>query len=307
MKMVRMIGPVPILGDLGVVLNSRYMDNYHDKQLDVAIRAKNKPVHISVPFQDPVIFINDPKTVEHVLKTRFHVYEKGSFAHSRMKDMLGNGIFNADGESWKAQRKTAANIFNIKNFKEFVGVVFVEEMDLLNVKLAEYAGSGKSFDLQELMFKFTLDSFCKIAFDVDLQSMAQDRPVPFAAAFDAAQNQIKHRFMFPFWRIEEMLTSKGAEIRGNCKVVHDFALKLIQRKRLQIEEMRQNNSNGDEAMEDNEEEKGKGQHDLISLLLKVRDENGNPPSNETLSEYAINMIIAGKYIHPPLSQSYIPV
>lgn len=35
-----------------------------------------------------------------------------------MNDLFGHGIFNADGEQWKYQRKTAANIFNVKNFRD---------------------------------------------------------------------------------------------------------------------------------------------------------------------------------------------
>jgi fatty acid omega-hydroxylase len=83
-----------------------------------------------------------------------------------MHDILGNGIFNADGDLWKIQRKTALNIFSVKNYKEFVGKVFLTEMNLLGIQLARVADESSEIDLQELFFKFTLDSFCKIGFNV---------------------------------------------------------------------------------------------------------------------------------------------
>jgi hypothetical protein len=35
-----------------------------------------------------------------------------------MMDLFGDGIFNANGEEWKYQRKTASLIFNVKNFRD---------------------------------------------------------------------------------------------------------------------------------------------------------------------------------------------
>lgn len=83
-----------------------------------------------------------------------------------MHDLLGPGIFNSDGELWRIQRKTAANIFSVKHFKHFVSEVFTTEMDRLTIQLQKFADQGNVVDLQELMFKFTLDGFCKIGFHV---------------------------------------------------------------------------------------------------------------------------------------------
>jgi cytochrome P450 len=239
---------------------------------------KNKPVHLSYPFQDPVIFINDPATIEHVLKTRFPIYVKGSHFHSRCADVVGDGMLGADGEKWRAQRKTAVNVFNVKYFEEFVGGVFENVMQSLKHKLDSYAASETVFDLQELFYRFTMDSFCKIAFDYDLQSMDKDAQDPFAIAFEQAQNHMKYRFVNPLWRLEELFTSKGAKQKANCKIVRDFALEVVRKRRAELLE------NG------NTEDVG---HDMLACLMKVKDENGNDPSDEVLAEYSLSMIVAG--------------
>jgi hypothetical protein len=46
--------------------------------------------------------------VEHILKTNFENYIKGPIFLANMRDLLGDGIFNADGALWSAQRKTAS-------------------------------------------------------------------------------------------------------------------------------------------------------------------------------------------------------
>lgn len=35
-----------------------------------------------------------------------------------MNDLFGHGIFNANGEDWRYQRKTASHIFQVKNFRD---------------------------------------------------------------------------------------------------------------------------------------------------------------------------------------------
>lgn len=52
------------------------------------------------------------------------------------------------------------------------------------------------FDLDNLFFRFTLNSFAEMAFgtDVGALSLDSDDPVPFAAAFDFAQSVLDRRF-----------------------------------------------------------------------------------------------------------------
>lgn len=78
-----------------------------------------------------------PDNVEHILKrtyqfvklrTRdahatvildnFENYIKGPEFNAATGDLLGHGIFNANGEQWKYQRKAASFIFNVKNFRD---------------------------------------------------------------------------------------------------------------------------------------------------------------------------------------------
>lgn len=51
-------------------------------------------------------------------KDNFENYIKGPEFHSALGDLFGNGIFNANGEEWKYQRKTASLVFNVKNFRD---------------------------------------------------------------------------------------------------------------------------------------------------------------------------------------------
>lgn len=54
--------------------------------------------------------------------------------HSYMEVLLGDGIFNVDGELWRKQRKTASFEFASKNLRDFNTVVFRDySLKLFNI------------------------------------------------------------------------------------------------------------------------------------------------------------------------------
>ena len=58
-------------------------------------------------------------------------------------DMLGEGIFNADNDQWKWQRKVAAQMFSKNNFKTSMHHVFVKHSDILCDILVEHRRKSK--------------------------------------------------------------------------------------------------------------------------------------------------------------------
>src|ERR1043165_4332865 len=119
---------------------------------------------------------------------------------------------------WKFQRRLMSHLFNTKNFREIINVVFEEDTKEFLKIMEEKSKSGETFDLQDLFFRFTLDSFGKIAFGIDFKCLTEpDKPVPFATNFHFAQREISNRVGSPFWKITELLTERGRKLRESCK------------------------------------------------------------------------------------------
>lgn len=154
---------------------------------------------LSIPMQPPMVLTADPKDVEYCLKTNFANYPKGKFSNDVAGDLLGDGIFNADGESWHAQRKTASKMFTANRFKNHIWKV-VEKNAATLVNLLRDAIGKEPIDLFDLMNRFTLDSIGEIGFGSDIQSLTRPDS-PFLESFDKAQAMIPPRVMDPFWKI----------------------------------------------------------------------------------------------------------
>ncbi|KAJ3188630.1 hypothetical protein HDU85_004344 [Gaertneriomyces sp. JEL0708] len=225
-----------------------------------------------MPFQPVLYFTMDPANVEYVLKTNFENFEKGRHFHDINKDVLGNGIFNTDGETWRVQRKTASHIFNVKNFRDFVGRVFKEEAQILFDVLGQKADLSETVDMQDMLFKFTLDSFGRIGFNADLSCLTKEN-VPFAIAFDRAQTVLLYRFFSPLWRLEELLLPRGTRMRQDVHTIRSFALELIHKRRSDPEAHQYN--------------------DLLSLFMNQQSAS-EFHSDQALIDVVLNFIIAGR-------------
>ena len=262
----------PIIGSL--LGAAETYDTFYDNLTGLAELMDWKPVLLSLPFANPMIVSHDPKNIEYVLKTRFENFVKGEPIYSRLGDVLGHGIFAADGEQWKIVRKTASHIFSTKAFKDFVETVFVDEMDALTLKLKDLSTTRQEFDLQDLFFRFTLDSFAYIGFGAHIRSM-QNGKVPFADAFDRLQNMVDFRFFNPIWRITELFPSIYSQKQDDLKTIFNFGQRMVLERR-------------QEALG---EKKGS---DLLSLFLNATNQHGKPYNDRELTEHVLNFIIAGR-------------
>ncbi|KAG0171862.1 Protein kinase alk2 [Apophysomyces sp. BC1034] len=219
----------------------------------------------------------DPRNVEHILKTNFENYIKGPEFHSSMSDLFGDGIFNANGEEWKYQRKTASHIFNVKNFRD----QFTEqEISIMKDQMLDKAVAENTvIDFHDMMYRFTLDSFIMIGFGVQLSALSSKEKVPFAAAFDEAQKNTFLRFVNPTWpvseRIFDFLTPWRTSMSKNLNTVDSFAREVIENRRV-------------------EHAKGVVHKDLLSRFMDARNPQGEPLSNNELRDIILNFVIAGR-------------
>ncbi|KAL1922934.1 uncharacterized protein VTP21DRAFT_9310 [Calcarisporiella thermophila] len=219
----------------------------------------------------------DARNVEHVLKNKFENYSKGDDFHTKMFDMFGDGIFNANGEKWRYQRKTASHIFNVKNFRDWFTGVFLDEAKIAFKILDERAANLEEIDLNNLFYRYTLESFLKIGFGTAIDAMDMSKDVQFAKSFDFVQSEIGIRQVQPLWRITETFSSlffPSRRLKKHVKVVDEFAHKIIQERR----------NNPDTTKQD-----------LLSrFIFNTKNENGEPLSDKELRDIVLNFIIAGR-------------
>lgn len=242
--------------------------------------------------------------VKYILKDNFKNYPKGPMWRERLFELLGTGIFNADGHHWKLQRKTASTMFSRKILRTFMLPIFFKHankaVEILFSKIKQSSDNSITYDVQHLMNCFTIDSIGHILFGKDIDSL--NKGSVFANAFDLAQQCAVLRFVTPGWQIlkfiagfiadqnvtsieptnAETLNPLQCEVKmiEAVKVVQDYADDIIQHKREILSKEKEAGIKG-EGVEHQD------------LLIKFMRENVGL-DNEQLRDVVLNFLIAGR-------------
>ncbi|RRT42523.1 hypothetical protein GW17_00004141 [Ensete ventricosum] len=217
----------------------------------------------------------DPRNLEHVLKNRFDNYPKGPTWHAVFLDLLGDGIFNSDGDTWLFQRKTAALEFTTRTLRTAMSrwVGHSIHLRLLPI-LKESSAKSTTVDLQDLLLRLTFDNICGLAFGKDPETLAQGLPEnAFATAFDRATEASLRRFIFPefVWRFKKWL-QVGMEATLSRSVAHVdcYLSAIIKARKLELRD-------------------GRNYDDLLSRFMKK-----GTYTDSFLQHVVLNFILAGR-------------
>ena len=155
------------------------------------------------------------QNIEFALHTRFEHFERiteeSTVGRSwRFLAFFGKGIFASAGHSWRQQRSAARPYFTTKALEDYVPI-FDEQAKIVVDLLAKAQEQGSAIDVQDVFFRYTLDSFGLMGFGFDFGSLID--PPQFPALFDALQ-----------LRVEETLRNP---IERNAKVSQDKLVSLV--------------------------------------------------------------------------------
>ncbi|KAK9680992.1 hypothetical protein K7432_015791, partial [Basidiobolus ranarum] len=262
---------IPVLGNF--IPMAKNLPNFNIWVWEVSEKFMGKPWALHAPFQKVRIISNDPETVQYILKDNFENFDKGDTFHQSLKPLLGDGIFNVDGETWRVQRKKTSRIFTGKNFREFISKVSFEEAGGLNCYLKEAAKAKKTIDIHDVFHRMTMDTFCRIAFGYNANSLSSTSTPPFALAFNRVQHVLAQRLLVPGWKVLELLNGVRTKLNSDLKVTDELIYKII------------NQRKNDPHKEDH--------HDLLSLYLGVAEDADGQKSDEYLRDMVMNIILAG--------------
>jgi cytochrome P450 len=107
--------------------------------------------------------------VDHLLRAN---YVKGARFSGPFGDLLGRGLFLADGRLWSLQRKLASYSFSSRSLRRSTGRVLRAHLHRrLLPFLARPADEGVAVDLQDALKRFAFDNICSVAFGVESSTL----------------------------------------------------------------------------------------------------------------------------------------
>ncbi|KAM5583313.1 cytochrome P450 86A1 [Rosa sericea] len=271
----------PVVGSLPILFTNR--NRIHD-WIASNLRATGgsstyQTCTIALPFlarkQGLFTVTCHPKNIEHILRTRFDNYPKGPSWQAAFHDLLGEGIFNSDGETWLIQRKTAALEFTTRTLRQAMARWVNRTIrNRLWCILDKAAKDHTAVDLQDLLLRLTFDNICGLTFGKDPETLSPDlTDNPFSKAFDNATEATLQRLLYPsfLWKLQNAFDlGSEKQLRRSLAIVGNYM---------------------DDAVADR---KARPSDDLISRFMNKRDVDGNPFPSSVLQRIALNFVLAGR-------------
>ncbi|KAG0558567.1 hypothetical protein KC19_10G038400 [Ceratodon purpureus] len=181
----------------------------------------------------------NPDNVEHILKTKFDNYPKGEYFCNTLRDVLGYGILNTDGELWRMQRKIASFEFSMRSLRNLMFETVQEEMEARLIPILSSAcdREDQTLDLQDILKRFSFDNICRLTVGVDPGCLDPSLPnLEFEQAFDDATGGVATRFMTPTWKIFRALGIFGeGRVTDAVVKIRRFLMSVIRERRREME------------------------------------------------------------------------
>ncbi|OMP00539.1 Cytochrome P450 [Corchorus olitorius] len=258
-----------------------YLNSLYDYQTKV---ARNLRTFRLLDISHSIVYTTDPRNVEHILKTKFDNYAKGSYHEETVRDLWGQGIFAVDGDKWRQQRKLASFEFSARVLRDFSCSVFrINAAKLVRTVSSELEMcSNQGIEFKDLLMKSTMDSMFKVGFGIDLNCLdgsSEEKGTAFMKAFDDANEFLYMRFIDPFWKLKRAL-NMGAEasLKKNIKIIDDFLHSVISTKKKLLAMNQDHNA----------------KEDILSRFLVEREKNPEKMTDKYIRDIVLNFLIAGK-------------
>lgn len=238
--------------------------------------VKNDTCHVTLGGIK-IIFTFQPENYKAILANQFNDFALGK-RHSHFLPLLGDGIFTLDAHGWKNSRAMLRPQFS----REQIAHVRTLEPHVMTLASHIKKANGGVFDIQDLFFKFTVDTATEILFGESVYCL-RDGTVPeqpphnefperaeFGEAFNVTQRYLAMRaYSQIFYKLID-----GPRFRKCCNKVHKFAQYYV-------------NKALEAPMEEIEAKSEKGYTFLYELVKQTRDP-------KVLQDQLLNIMVAGR-------------
>ncbi|KDP46409.1 hypothetical protein JCGZ_10249 [Jatropha curcas] len=235
------------------------------------------------------LLVSDPTNIHYTLSKNFSNYHKGP-EFKEILEPLGDGIFAADYDSWRTQRRIIHSLFK-DNRCELAIKTSIEKKILkgLFLVLENASKVGTEIDIQEVSQKFAFDNICQLVLGFDPNSLSTELlEVPVEKAFSDMEEAVLYRHLLPtsVWKLQRWLQiGKEKKLKKAWNLFADFVQQSITRKREQLSR-NINQVQGEDF-------------DLLTHFLATDDEQEDQSgilikSNKFLGDLTLNLFAAGR-------------
>ena len=224
-----------------------------------------------------VVAISAPSLIDELLRSRPEVFRRSANMDAIISEIGIKGVFNAEGDAWRPQRKLAVAALAQRNLRHLYPSIRTVA-SRLKTRWERFAASGEPLDIVEELKRFTVDVTMLIAFGYDANTVEQDGDViqsELEIIFPAVNRRLFA--LLPIWRIVRLPSDRRLD--HALKTVRDWLSGLV--------------DNARSALKADPDRAHKPSNFLEAMLVAVDDE-GQPFSDDVIMSNLMTMLLAGE-------------
>jgi cytochrome P450 len=206
--------------------------------------------------------VNHPDLVGQVLTKENQIWYKSLIYKTSLKDYIGEGLLNADGDFWRRQRKLMQPAFHTKRIDAYAETM----VDYTERMLADWK-DGESRDIAQEMMQVTLYIVGKTLFDADLRSESSAVAHALEFMLEDVSNFSQRIIQLPEW----IPTPTRRKRNHTIDTLNQVIMPMIEKRR------------------QSKEDTG----DLLSMLLLAQDDEGSGMSDNQVRNESLTIVLAG--------------
>jgi cytochrome P450 len=209
-----------------------------------------------------IYFVAGPEYIEDILVKQAARFKKDRVSR-QLSRAIGEGLVVSEGDLWRRQRRLMQPAFHQAELRSYGGVM---------VELAKEAAaswrSGETRNVHEDMMALTLNIVAKLLFGTDVTADAREVGQTISTLMEDFSGALGLGALTPLGRLP---TPRGLRIRRDVARLDRVVYRIIAERRAAAEPG----------------------HDLLSLLLAARDEEGGRMSDRQLRDETLTLFVAG--------------
>ena len=222
------------------------------------------------------IAVSDPRTIDQVLRARPDTFRRQSKMDRVLTEIGIQGVFNAEGEVWRPQRKLAVAALSQRHLRlVFSHIRTVTKR--LHRRWQTFAAKGSSVDIVDDLKRFTVDITMLVAFGYDVNTVEQSE--------DTVQNHLKVIFpmiarrifaFIPLWRFIKLPSDRSLE--ASLSEIRSWLSELLVAARQRAETSSER----------------RDQSTFLDAMVAAVDEHGRAFSDAVIMSNLLTMVLAGE-------------
>jgi cytochrome P450 len=224
-----------------------------------------------------ILGVADPAAISAILRDRPAGFRRTRLLESVFRELGICGVFAANGDAWRAQRKMVMAALDTRHVKTYFPLL-ARVTERFHRRWCAHAARGVPFDLQADLMRYTVDVVAGLAFGVDINTIEADG--------ETIQTHLNHvfpmlnrRLAMPiaYWRWLRLPADRALD--RHLAVVHRSVADLIAQARERLDasaQLRESPSN------------------LIEAMLIDRASPGTNLTDYDVASNVITMLLAGE-------------